>query len=340
MRKLTHKLIEKSQGCFLLALELYNKPTIQYRTESFAILATNSWELLLKARLYEKSDGKMPSIFRKKVRNQKRESISIDECLNKAFDDGNDPVKRNIEFISELRNEATHLVIDYFNPYYSRVFQACVINYLASIELWFGRSPKSLLSPGFLSLIVDDQQPELSEIRNKFNKEDFINLSRWVDKYKGLEELGEKATISIAHKIAIVKNPSKADFIISSGSTGKEISVIERTRDLDHTHPYRSKDVIDTLNSMLGAARVNTYNLQAFLFINGYKGSNNDHYWKTKFGVSQYSERVLTEMYQAIEQNPKIINVWRHRYRTHLRLTKRSHWRRKPLRASGQTVQT
>ncbi|GHV31329.1 hypothetical protein FACS1894177_05670 [Bacteroidia bacterium] len=39
----------KSISCMLSAIEIYNKPNFAYREESFAILAINAWELLLKA---------------------------------------------------------------------------------------------------------------------------------------------------------------------------------------------------------------------------------------------------------------------------------------------------
>ena len=71
MRRLTKTLIYKSKDSFLLALELFNKPTIGYRAESFSILFSNAWELLLKAYIFETSGGRKQSIFRKKVKKQK-----------------------------------------------------------------------------------------------------------------------------------------------------------------------------------------------------------------------------------------------------------------------------
>jgi hypothetical protein len=32
------------------AIEIYNKPTFSYREEAFALLMTNAWELLFKAK--------------------------------------------------------------------------------------------------------------------------------------------------------------------------------------------------------------------------------------------------------------------------------------------------
>ena len=42
-------LLDKPIASMLSAIEVYNKPNFQYREETFAILAVNAWELLLKA---------------------------------------------------------------------------------------------------------------------------------------------------------------------------------------------------------------------------------------------------------------------------------------------------
>ena len=47
----------------LAAIEVYNKPTFAYREESFAILAINSWELLLKARLLQLENNRLAVIL-------------------------------------------------------------------------------------------------------------------------------------------------------------------------------------------------------------------------------------------------------------------------------------
>ena len=47
--KLIEKLVAKSQEAFIVGIELYNKPTIRYRTEGFSFFICNAWELLLKA---------------------------------------------------------------------------------------------------------------------------------------------------------------------------------------------------------------------------------------------------------------------------------------------------
>ena len=48
---LPDKLLEKSKEAFVMAIEIYNKPTIKYRVEGFSFFICNAWELMLKAYL-------------------------------------------------------------------------------------------------------------------------------------------------------------------------------------------------------------------------------------------------------------------------------------------------
>ena len=63
MKSRSRTLADKSIDAMLAAIEVYNKPTFAYREESFAILAINSWELLLKARLLKLANNRLAVIL-------------------------------------------------------------------------------------------------------------------------------------------------------------------------------------------------------------------------------------------------------------------------------------
>ena len=48
------QLIDKAKEAFVLAIEIYNKPSIKYRLEGFAFFICNAWELMLKAYLIKR----------------------------------------------------------------------------------------------------------------------------------------------------------------------------------------------------------------------------------------------------------------------------------------------
>lgn len=50
MKSRPKELLDRSIGAMVAAIEIYNKRGFPHRTESFAILAINDWELLFKAK--------------------------------------------------------------------------------------------------------------------------------------------------------------------------------------------------------------------------------------------------------------------------------------------------
>lgn len=84
--ELINKMLEKSQEAFLLAIEIYNKPTIKYRLEGFAFFICNAWELLLKSYIIKNND--MDSIYYK---NKPERTIALTDCIKKIFTNEKDP---------------------------------------------------------------------------------------------------------------------------------------------------------------------------------------------------------------------------------------------------------
>ncbi len=323
MYKLSKILIEKSRESFLLALELYNKPTIGYRAESFSILFSNAWELMLKAYLLQQNNGKRTVIFKRKQKNRRRESISLDEALNKIFFNANDPVRNNIEYISEIRNEAVHLIIKELDPYFSRAFQVGVFNYIGHLLSWFGIDLNERLNPGLLSLISDKNRvADIAVLKSRYGREDFQGILNWIKRFEELEKLGDRAALSIQYTVAIVKNPKKADYVISAGESGTQgVAVIQRVRDPDTSHPFSRKRAISEIKkSLFKNIKFNEYSFEAYVFAKGHKKTNNNEYhYKGRFsGLSQYSQKLIDECIQEINNDPDVLTGYRNRYKKHL----------------------
>src|ERR1039458_10376624 len=97
---LSSKLVMKSRAAMTSAIEVYNRPSFSYREETFAILALNAWELLLKAKILRDAGNKPQAIWvyqtvtlkggkqskrPRPVLNRARNkaTISIAECLKR-----------------------------------------------------------------------------------------------------------------------------------------------------------------------------------------------------------------------------------------------------------------
>ena len=160
MKSRSRTLADKSIDAMLAAIEVYNKPTFAYREESFAILAINSWELLLKARLLQLANNRLAVIlsyehrqradgthseklYRKKSRSGTYLSVGLFRAIDRLRDDFGDTthpsVRRNLELLCEVRDNAVHFINKGFDI--SKLVQelgtACLRNYLGLVGRWF-----------------------------------------------------------------------------------------------------------------------------------------------------------------------------------------------------------
>ena len=77
-QELINTLLDKSEEAFLMAIEIYNKPTISYRLEGFAFFICNAWELLLKSRMLQNNE----EIYYPYKPNR---TISLSNCITHIF---------------------------------------------------------------------------------------------------------------------------------------------------------------------------------------------------------------------------------------------------------------
>ncbi|WP_366946580.1 DUF3644 domain-containing protein [Roseiflexus sp.] len=104
----------------IAAIEVYNKPDFKYRDESFAILAINAWELLIKAKWLMDHGNRINALYvyqnvngRRRVKRNRSGTpmtYSIDYLAGKLYECGKlpKPVHQNLEILSDLRNSAVH----------------------------------------------------------------------------------------------------------------------------------------------------------------------------------------------------------------------------------------
>lgn len=159
-KKISNRLLEKSLSAALLAIELYNKPNIEYREESFAILIINAYELLFKAKVVEDT-GKINSIYeyeKKKLidnTSSKRDYIKknrIGEPMTKGIISLMNSLKNqkkissnvieNILMLIEIRDNSIHFINNNNDLMKYKLYTICVAtikNYYHLIEKWFSK---------------------------------------------------------------------------------------------------------------------------------------------------------------------------------------------------------
>ena len=170
MRNLRKKLLDQAIAAMIAAIEVYNKPDFKYRDESFAILAINAWELLIKARWLMDHGNRIDALYvyqnvngRRRVKRNRSGTpmtYSIDYLAGKLYECRKlpKPVHQNLEILSDLRNSAVHFYYQKsdFVKKLHEVANATVKNFYALIKEWFDKDLSHLsiyLMPlAFLSL--------------------------------------------------------------------------------------------------------------------------------------------------------------------------------------------
>ena len=154
------RLLQKSVEAYVLSLETINRLTIAYRIETFCTLICNAWELLLKAKVLEDT-GKRTSIYYQRKTNERRRSLTLDDALKRVLPDDRDSKRRNLERVAALRDEAVHLFISEVPKDVLGLLQACVINYHACLNEWFGINLAERVPVGMMTIVFDVSQERL-----------------------------------------------------------------------------------------------------------------------------------------------------------------------------------
>lgn len=156
-----------ASSALLAAVEIYNKPTVEYREQTLALLITNAWEILLKARLVQQSHGRIQTLYRKDPRDPSSrrysrdpgtkdyETIGLTEVLNTVALPIQ--VRNNILGVRVIRNRVAHLGV-LTTETRQNILEfgtASVQNFMKLSSTWFGELVEApyLLPLGFVGHI-------------------------------------------------------------------------------------------------------------------------------------------------------------------------------------------
>ena len=250
---LQRKLLEKSKEAFVMAIEIYNKPTIKYRVEGFSFFICNAWELMLKAHII-KEYGK-DSIYYK---DNTERTITLENCLQKVISNEKAPLRRNLSKIIELRNTSTHFITEEYEMIYIPLFQACVLNFVEKMQEYHGIDMTEVIPQNFLNLVVSMRALDESVIRTKYPEE---IATRIIEANAQLEpmiaENNQSFAIKVEHLHFITKDKNKAT---SSVHIDKEaeagVKIIKELKDPNNTHKYTMKNAIKEINRRLQSMEI------------------------------------------------------------------------------------
>lgn len=321
--KLAKSLLIKAKDNFQLSIELYNRPSLENRMDVFVMCFCAAWEQFLKAVLIER-DGEN-SIFKKAGKKGIKETISLRDCLGKYYSIESN-IRKNIEKIVYMRDQAVHLLIPEIQSVTSRIFQSGVLNFISEFESFTEISIVNNNHAGMLSIVGEFKLPPLLVMKANYGDiaddilELAISLQDEIEKNDAIE-------FAIPLKVSLVYATDNGETLIKlakaeDGIEGlKKALFIEKPIDRSISHPYLRKKAIKEINKLLWerfdedklskhlAYRdkisnkycINTNCFDAVIDKNKWKNSNNQFHYKNKDPeLHYYSYELVNEFIKKI----------------------------------------
>jgi hypothetical protein len=322
--KLAKALLRKSRDNMLLALELYNRPSLENKMDGFVMCFCTAWEQLLKSIIIEQNGEN--SIYRKEKKNNFRETISLRESINMVYYN-NSKVKINLEKIVFFRDQAVHLLMPEIQGITSRLFQSGVLNYSSKFEDFSEQPFLSSSHTGMISLVGDFKYPPVSVLQTKYGDvaSEILSLAEVLtEEVQNIDDIEFAIPLNVS--LIFAKDDEDGQSITlakaEDGIAGlKKALIVHKPIDRERSHPYLESEAIKILNKHLvdkysselldkilvarckksGKPIINQHCFRAMINKLKFKKSNNEyHYKNTNPELHYYSEKLVELLVEKI----------------------------------------
>ena len=309
------KFLGNSIAAMSAAIEIYNKPKIDYRDECSVILLVNAWELLLKAIL---SKHRQP-IYYPKLRNQPYRTITVSDAIKRAQPHFPTSVNypatvKNLECLIEYRDQAIHFYNEVgFGVLIYTLAQTAIVNYRDLVQDIFQKNISDEISlsllPLALSTPVDpiaflNMQPGQA-VKSKIAQGFTARVRDLVSELETAnQDTGRFLTVFEVTLIS-TKKVSSADLVVGvQKAGGSEPFLVQKNVDPNINHPYRQKDIVGDSNGnpglkiSIGGELLTPYTFQAIVFHFGMK-TDLKYCWRDEKGaLTKYSPLTVERLKQ------------------------------------------
>lgn len=237
-KSLANELVRKAREAMLSAVQIYNNPQIEFKSELFIVTAMVAWTYLLHAHYRRKRieyRKYKAGAQRRKFLKTKYGAIrhwSLEECLGSADCPLDAVAKKNIEFLLGIRHEIEHQMTSRIDDQLSAKFQATALNFNSYIKKLFG-SKHSLDSEQAFSI-------QFSGISEATAKELLVqadlplNIRSFIVQFENGLSQEEYDDPRFAYRVAFVRKTSNArtaadkvtEFISADSVAGTEINKV------------------------------------------------------------------------------------------------------------------
>lgn len=138
------QLVAKAREAAMSAVQVFNNPLIQFKSESFIVLMVIAWTYLLHANCrqlgveYRYFDAKNGRRIFTRTANGSYKYWDLERCLKAPSCPLDTATQANLRFLIGLRHEIEHQMTLSLDTYLSGKYQACALNFNRYIKIMFG----------------------------------------------------------------------------------------------------------------------------------------------------------------------------------------------------------
>ena len=307
------KLFSNSIAAMSAAIEIYNKPKIEYRDECFVILLINAWELLLKAILSKNKQ----SIYYPKRRNQPYRTLAISDVLARSHAyfpaEVNYPAtSKNLDCLISYRDQAIHFYNEAgFGVLIYALAQTAIVNYRDLVQKVFNKDLSEEISLSLLPIALSTPVDPVAFLNLQSGKsttskivQGFTNQVRnLISELENSEQDTGRFLTVFKVNLVSTKKITTSDLIVGVQSAGgSEPLLVHKSIDPNVNHPHRQKDIVGNsiahpgMKLIVGGQPLTAYKFQAILFHCKMK-QDLKYCWVDESGaVTRYSQMTIEKL--------------------------------------------
>ena len=231
----------RAREAMIVAVQIFNSPTVMFKTEIFSILVNVAWTYLLHEFYIRKTNN---------ITGDDGKTWTLSYMLKKDDCPVSPGIKRNLEALKEIRDAVEHNILGKADSTWLSIFQACCLNFDKKVCELFG---SSLSLQGELSFALQFAKLSLVQISDVQMHEIPSHIQALDARLR--DGLTDEQLLDLDYQFRVVytldsasKSQSHIHFVMPDSAEGKEISnILVKFKPADETHPFKPKAVCDEI---------------------------------------------------------------------------------------------
>ena len=197
--------VQNARDAALLAVEVYNKPAVSFKSSAYISLMVMAWTALLHAIVLR--SGRKPYYKAANGRFEKTDGDyrhwELGECAHQHWKDApHDPVRLNLEFFIPLRNKIEHRYLPSLDNAVFGECQALLLNFDDAMGKHFGKSNQIRESLSFSLQLFPSGESFAQAVKDN---RDLAEIKKFMDNYRAMLTADVAGSSQFAFKAFLIQ---------------------------------------------------------------------------------------------------------------------------------------